>query len=79
MKEIGTCVYISYDSFETEKIIRLLESEGIPAYTKEDGAGGLFRLYTGHSHSATRIFVPEEAKEDAESILEGLAGAEEDP
>lgn len=72
MKDIGVCVYISYDSLETARIIALLESEGIPAYTKEDGAGGLFRLYTGHSHSAARIFVPEEAKEDASFILESF-------
>ena len=70
MQEIGVCVYISYDSIETARIISLLESEGIPSYTKEDGAGGLFRLYTGHSHTATRIFVPEEAAEDAKLLLE---------
>lgn len=70
MKDIGVCVYISYDSFETARILSLLESEGIPAYTKEDGAGGLVRLYTGYSHSATRIYVPEAAKEQAQVILE---------
>ena len=69
MKDIGVCVYISYDSIETARIIGLLESEGIPAYTKEDGAGGLFRLYSGHSRSAARIFVPEEAEEDARALL----------
>ena len=73
MNEIGVCVYISYDSLETARIIALLDSEGIPAYTKEDGAGGLFRLYTGHSHSATRIFVPEEAEKDAKLILESFS------
>ena len=69
MKDIGVCIYISYDSIETARIIAALESEGIPAYTKEDGAGGLFRLYTGHSSTATRIFVPETAEEDARSLL----------
>ena len=69
MKDIGVCVHISYDSIETARIVALLESAGIPVYTKEDGAGGLFRLYSGHSHAATRIFVPEEAKEDAEALL----------
>ena len=78
MKEIGVCVYISYDSLETARIIDLLDSEGIPAYTKEDGAGGLFRLYTGHSHSATRIYVPEEAKEDAGLLLEALFSDSDD-
>ena len=73
MKDIGVCVYISYDSLETARIINILESEGIPAYTKEDGAGGLFRLYTGHSHSATRIFVPKEAEEEARLLLEEIA------
>ena len=69
MQEIGVCVYISYDSLETARIVNLLESEGIPSYTKEDGAGGLFRLYTGHSHTATRIFVPDDAAEDARKLL----------
>jgi len=69
MKDIGVCVYISYDSLETARIINILESEGIPAYTKEDGAGGLFRLYTGHSRSATRIYVPEAAQEDAKALI----------
>ena len=69
MKDIGVCVYISYDSLETARIIRALEAEGIPAYTKEDGAGGLFRLYTGHSHSAARIYVPEAAQEQARLLL----------
>ena len=72
MKEIGVCVYISYDSLETARIIGTLEAEGIPAYTKEDGAGGLFRLYTGHSRTPTRIFVPEEAQEDARQIIEAI-------
>ena len=71
MKEIGACIYISYDSIETARIIAMLDSEGIPAYTKEDGAGGLFRLYTGHSHTATRIYVPEELKEEAQMLIEG--------
>ena len=78
MNEIGVCIYISYDSLETARIIALLDSEGIPAYTKEDGAGGLFRLYTGHSHSATRIFVPEEAEQDARLILESFFAAGDD-
>ena len=73
MKDIGVCIYISYDSFETARIISALESEGIPAYTKEDGAGGVFRLFTGHSHSATRIFVPNEAEEDAKELLKEIA------
>ena len=64
MKEIGVCIYISYDSIETARILNLLESEGIPAYTKEDGAGDLF---TGGM--ATRIFVPEEAEKDAKMLL----------
>lgn len=64
MKEIGVCVYISYDSVETGRIINLLQSEGIPAYTKEDGAGDLF---TGSM--ATRIFVPEEAEANAKMLL----------
>jgi len=72
MKDIGICVYISYDSIETARIISLLESADIPAYTKEDGAGGLFRLYTGHSHSATRIYVPEAAQEQARMLLKEI-------
>ena len=70
MKDIGVCVYISYDSIETARIIGLLESAGIPAYTKEEGPGELFRLYSGHSNSPTRIFVPESAQEDARVLLE---------
>ena len=72
MNDIGVCVYISYDSFEAARIISALEAEGIPAYTKEDGAGGLFRMFTGHSHSATRIFVPDAAEEDAKALLKEI-------
>ena len=64
MKEIGVCIYISYDSVETARILNLLESEGIPAYTKEDGAGDLFT-----SSMATRIFVPKEVEKDAKMLL----------
>ena len=69
MKDIGVCIYISHDSIETARIVALLEAEGIPVYTKEDGVGELFRLYTGHTHTPTRIFVPEAAKEDAQALL----------
>jgi len=69
MKDIGVCVYISYDSIETARIIGLLESEGIPAYTIEEGAGELFRLYTGHSYLPSRIYVPETAEEKARILL----------
>lgn len=70
MKEIGVCIYISYDSIETARIIGRLEAEGIPSYIKEEGPGELFRLYSGHSHSATRIYVPEAAAEQARLLLE---------
>lgn len=69
MKEIGVCVYVSYDSIETARIVRMLESEGIPTYTKEEGPGELMRLYSGFSHSPTRIYVPESAKEQAQLLL----------
>ena len=69
MKDIGKCVYISYDSFDAARIMAALKDEGIPSYVKEDGAGNLVRLYSGHSSTAHRIFVPDEAVEKANEIF----------
>ncbi|MBR3243401.1 MAG: DUF2007 domain-containing protein [Parasporobacterium sp.] len=72
MSDIGTCVYISYDSFEAARIVAVLEDAGIPSYVNEDGAGNLVRLYSGHSSTAHRIFVPDKAESEAKEILKEM-------
>lgn len=72
MNDIGTCIYISYDSFEATRVVAVLQDAQIPSYVKEDGAGNLVRLYSGHSSTAHRIFVPEQAKEKAMEILKEI-------
>ena len=72
MKEIGTCIHVSYDSFEAARIVAVLQDAGIPSYVKEDGAGNIVRLYSGHSSTAHRIFVPEQAEGKAKGILQEM-------
>ena len=79
MKEIGTCIYVSYDSFEATRIVATLQEAGIPSYVKEDGAGNLVRLYSGHSSTAHRIFIPEEAEEKAAEVLQAMGIMGEEP
>lgn len=77
MSDIGTCIYISYDSFEAARIVAALRDAGIPSYVNEDGAGNLVRLYSGHSSTAHRIFVPEQAKEESIEILKEIGFLED--
>ena len=73
MKDIGELVYTANDTFEAAGIISILESAGIPAYTKELGAGQVFRIYTGYSNTGTEIYVPTEAAEEAKTLISAAA------
>ena len=71
MADIGVLVYTAKDTFEAAELIALLEAQGIPAYTKELGAGQIFKAYTGFSNMGTEIYVPAAAAEAAGMIIEG--------
>ena len=69
MKDIGTCIYTTYNSFEAARIVAAFEDAGIPAYIKEDMGGQFVRILAGTSHCATRIYVPEASADAALDIL----------
>lgn len=72
MKDIGTNIFTTYDSFEAARIIAAFEDAGIPSYTKEDGGGQFIRILAGTSRCATRIYVPDESVDAAIDILEDM-------
>ena len=76
MDDIGVLVCTANDTFEAARIVSLLRDEGIPAYTKERGAGQVFRIYTGFSNMGTEIYVPAAAADRAQELI---ADAQEDP
>ncbi|MBE6016814.1 MAG: hypothetical protein E7233_04270 [Lachnospiraceae bacterium] len=69
MKDIGTNIYTTYNSFEAAQIVAAFEDAGIPAYIKEDLGGQFVRILAGTSHCATRIYVPEASADAALDIL----------
>ena len=78
MKDVGVLVYTANDSFEASRIAAILESEGIPSYTKELGAGQVFQIYAGFSKFGTEIYVPADAEEQALELIAERVKAEEE-
>jgi len=70
--EIGTLIYTAADTFEANRIIAALESAGIPAYTKDNGAGQVLHIYAGYSSFGVQIYVPKDAELTAKSVLEEM-------
>ena len=64
-------VYTTYDSFEADKVVALLESEGIPSYKREYGAGQYLSIILGtNTTQAIDIIIPEKSMDRAIQILE---------
>ena len=66
-------LYVTGDNLEAEMLTDALKQHGIPSYRKDLGPGQLFNLYIGmFGNSGIEVYVPEEAFEEAKSILEGM-------
>ncbi len=72
MKDIGKLIYTANDTYEAGTVTEALRGAGIPSYTKELGAGQVFKVYTGFSNCGVEIYVPEESAEEAKAIVEAL-------
>ena len=70
MNEVGVLVYTANDTYDSARITALLQSSGIPSYTKELGSGQLFKVYTGYSNLGTEIYVPADAADRARTLIE---------
>lgn len=63
-------VYTTYDSFEADRVMALLESEGIPSYKREHGAGQYLSILLGtNTTKAIDIIIPEKSMDRAIQIL----------
>ena len=76
MKDIGTLIYTAGDTYEAGTMTEALRGAGIPSYTKELGAGQVFKVYTGFSKCGVEIYVPDESAEEAKAIVEALKAEE---
>jgi hypothetical protein len=72
MKDIGTLVYTAKDTYEAALICSALGDADIPSYTKELGAGQVFKVYTGFSNCGVEIYVPDEIADRAGEIIDTL-------
>ena len=64
-------IYTTYDSFEADKVVALLKSEGIPSYKREHGAGQyLSIILSTNTTQAIDIIIPEKSMDRAIQILE---------
>ena len=64
-------IYTTYDSFEADKVIALLKSEGIPSYKREHGAGQYLSIILGtNTTQVIDIIIPEKSMDRAMQILE---------
>ncbi|MCR5665708.1 MAG: DMT family transporter [Eubacterium sp.] len=60
----------TYDSFEANRILAVLESNQIPAYKREHGAGQYLQIFMGvNTTQEIDIVIPMQAKEKAEKLL----------
>ena len=66
-------IYTTYDSFEADKVVALLKSEGIPSYKREHGAGQYLSIILGtNTTQAIDIIIPEKPMDRAIQILENV-------
>ncbi len=65
-------IFKTYDSFEAERVAALLESEGIPSFKREHGAGQYLSILFGtNTTQCIEIIIPEDCAEEALNALEG--------
>ena len=71
-------IFKTYDSFEAEKVVALLEAEGIPSYKREHGAGQYLSIIFGtNTTQCIEILIPESCEEKAVHALEGAGYIDE--
>ena len=56
-------------------LLTLLHENGIPAFARDNGAGGYIRILTGGSVFGSKIFVPHSCREQAEDLLASISSA----
>ena len=71
MEEVA--IFTTMDSVKANLLVEALKEVGIPCYRKDMGAGQLFNIYFGmFANSGIVIYVPENAVEKAQEIMETL-------
>lgn len=66
-------IYTTYDSFEADRIIAALGSEGIPAFKREKGAGQYLSIIMGvNTTQPIDIYIPKTAEKKAVDLLEDM-------
>ena len=66
-------LYTTFDSFEADRILAALESNGIPAYKREHGAGQYLNILMGkNTTQEIDIIIPDTAAEQAADLLSDM-------
>lgn len=65
------------DDRQCDLLLEMLKKENIPAFSRDNGAGGYVRIMTGGSIFGSKIFVPISAQTRAEELWAAVERAEQ--